>query len=48
MYLSDQHDLVVHAIKEAFEDVAEAQLGFPDLVVAQVWSFAKPNLWTPE
>lgn len=38
MYLSDQQDVVVHAIKEAFEEVAETQLGFPDLVVAaRVW-----------
>jgi hypothetical protein len=35
-------------MKEAFEDVANTQLGLPDLVTANVWSFAKPDLWTPD
>jgi hypothetical protein len=28
-------------------DVANMQLGLPVLVTANVWSFAKPDLWTP-
>jgi predicted NAD/FAD-dependent oxidoreductase len=46
-YLVEKQDEVVNAMKEAFEDVADAQLGLPDLVIARVWSFTKPDLWQP-
>lgn len=48
VYLLEQQDEAVNVIMEAFEDVAENQLGLPDLVTANVWSFAKPDLWAPE
>ena len=48
MYLLERQNEVVDTIKETFVDVAYTQLGLPDLVIANVWSFAKPDLWTPD
>lgn len=39
-----RQDLAVQAIKQVIEHVAETHLCLPNLVVARVWSFAKPNL----
>jgi hypothetical protein len=46
-YLIEKQNEAVNAMKEAFADVAHAELGFPDLVIANVWMFAKPDLWIP-
>lgn len=32
-------------LREACDSLA--QLGLPDLVVAEIWAFAKPDLWAP-
>ena len=45
-YILERQNEVVLAMKEAFEDVADTQLGLPDLVIANIWSFAKPDLST--
>jgi hypothetical protein len=47
-YLIERQNEAVNAMKEAFEDIANTQLGLPDLVLANVWSFAKPDVWTPD
>ena len=47
-HVLEQKNEGVNAIHEAFVDVADNQLGLPDLVTANVWSFAKPDLWAPE
>ena len=47
-YLIGKQNEAVAALKEACEYVGATQLGLPDLVVAQVWSFAKPDLWVPD
>lgn len=46
-YLVETQTNVVQELKETWESVAERKLGLPDLVVARVWSFAKPDLWQP-
>ena len=43
-YLIEKQNEAVAALKEACEHVGVTQLGLPDLVVAQIWSFAKPDL----
>jgi len=43
-FLLEKQNEAVRAIREAFDDVVDAQLGLPDLVVANIWSFVKPNL----
>ena len=43
-YLIDRQNEAVDAMKEAFADVANTQLGLPDLVISNVWSFAKPDV----
>jgi hypothetical protein len=45
--LIEKQNEAVIAMKEALEDIANAELGVPDLVTAIVWSFAKPDLWVP-
>lgn len=42
--LTEKYLEVVEEIKAAVFDVLNARLGFPDLVVANVWAFAKPQL----
>lgn len=46
-YLVEKQNEAVSAMKEAFETVADTQLGLPDLFTAILWSIAKPNLWVP-
>jgi hypothetical protein len=48
VYLLEPQNEVANAMKEPFADVANMQLGLPVLVTANVWSFAKPDLWTPD
>jgi hypothetical protein len=43
--LLEQQNKVVNAMKEAFADVANTQLGLPDLVTANVWSFCKATYY---
>ncbi len=47
-YLIEKQNEEVAALKEACESISATQLGLPDLVVAQVWSFAKPDLRAPD
>lgn len=47
-FLLEKQTEAALAMKEAFENVADTQLGLPDLVVAYIWSFAKPVLWETE
>lgn len=44
-FLLEKQNEALRAMKEAFEDVSDTQLGLPDLVIAYIWSFAKPDLW---
>jgi hypothetical protein len=43
--LLEQQNEVANAMKEAFADVANTQLGLPDLVTANVWSFCKATYY---
>jgi len=43
-YLTDRQTEAVLAIREAFDLVVNEQLNLPDLVVALIWSFARPNV----
>jgi hypothetical protein len=43
-FLLEKQNEAVAALKEACEYVDTAQLGLSDLVVAAIWSFAKPDL----
>jgi len=47
-YLLERQNEAVRAVKEANDDVFDTYLGLPDLVVVNIWSFAKPDLWQPE
>jgi len=44
-FLLETQNEAVRAIREAFDNVVDHQLGFPDLVVANIWRFVKPDLW---
>jgi hypothetical protein len=44
-YLLEKQNQAVAQLKEACDFVSGSQLGLPDLVVAEVWRFAKPHLW---
>lgn len=46
-YLMEKQNEIVLLLKQTITEVADTQLGFPDLVIARVWSFAKPDLWQP-
>jgi hypothetical protein len=46
-YLIERQNEAIAALKSAYESVAVTQLGLPDLVVAMIWSFAKPDIWMP-
>ena len=46
-YLIEKQNEAIAALKAAYESVAVTQLGLPDLVVAWIWSFAKPDIWMP-
>jgi len=45
--LLEKQNEAVQSIRVAFDNVVGNQLGFPDLMVAQVWTFTKPDLWQP-
>jgi len=44
-FLLEKQNEVVCSIREAFDDVIDRQLSLPDLVVANIWGFVKPDLW---
>jgi len=43
-FLRTQQDIDALAVREAFRFVVEGQLELPNLVVANIWQFAKPWL----
>lgn len=43
-FLIEKQSEAVAALKMAYELVVVTRLGMPDLVVALMWSFAKPDL----
>jgi len=47
LFFEEKQNEAVRAIREAFDDAVDTQLGLPDLVIANIWSFVKPDLWCP-
>jgi hypothetical protein len=46
-YLDEQQRSCLQEIRQAFDYVTDDQCGFPDLVQANIWLYAKPNLFQP-
>ena len=46
-YLLETQTACVHEIREAFNYATGDQCGFPDLVQANMWSYANPGLYQP-
>jgi len=45
-FLIGKQDEAIQAIREAFSMKMD-ELPFPDLVIAEIWKFARPDMWQP-
>jgi len=44
VFLSETHGEIERVLKKTFENIAGTHLRLPDLVIANVWSFARPHV----
>ena len=46
-FVQDYEDTALEYLREVFEEVIVEHIGFPDLIVAKIWKYLYPDLWTP-
>lgn len=44
-FLEEKQNEAVQTTRDAFRAFVDMKLGLPDLVIAEVWSFVKPDVW---